>query len=217
MKIQKIYDKYKIMPQLQLHQLRVAGVASIICDDFQKTIDKDSVVTAALLHDMGNIVKFKLELFPEHLKPKGLNHWQKVKKEFIDEYGKDDHITSNKIAKEIGVNNKVLKIITAFGFREAKTTIKYTDFERKIAPYSDMRVGMNGIQVLDERIDGGIKRYSKSRRKSLDKVTLLDLKNIWELIEEQIFYHTDISPDEITDRGVMRLIPKLREYEIKTN
>ena len=40
MKISEIYEKYKIMPNLQEHMLRVAGVASIICDNFSKKIEK---------------------------------------------------------------------------------------------------------------------------------------------------------------------------------
>ena len=89
MKIQKIYDDYKIMPQLQLHQLRVAGVASIIVDNFQEKLDKDAIVSAALLHDMGNIIKFNLNFFPDALEPEGLDHWQSVKDEFILKYGPD--------------------------------------------------------------------------------------------------------------------------------
>jgi len=40
MKIQQIYDKYQIMPNLQEHMLRVAGVASIICDNYTKPVNK---------------------------------------------------------------------------------------------------------------------------------------------------------------------------------
>ena len=39
MNVLKIYNNYKIVPQLQLHMLRVAGVASIICDCIQQKIE----------------------------------------------------------------------------------------------------------------------------------------------------------------------------------
>jgi hypothetical protein len=214
MKIQKIYDEYKTMPQLQLHMLRVAGVAKIICDNFQKEIEKESVITAALLHDMGNIIKFNLNRFPEYLEPKGLKYWEEVKGDYIKKYGQDEHLASEKIAQEIGVSEIVQEIIKAYGFKNAQKTLNYTGFERKITPYSDMRVGVNGIQSMDTRIDAGVKRYSKGRKKGLNKITLLDLKNTWRKIEKQIFSHTKISPKNITDKGVAHLLPKLREFEI---
>ncbi len=62
-KISEIYEEYKIMPNLREHQLRVAAVAAQICDNFNKPLNKKEIITACLLHDMGNIIKFKLELF----------------------------------------------------------------------------------------------------------------------------------------------------------
>ena len=83
MNISEIYEKYQIMPQLQNHMYRVAGVASVICNNFSKPVDKNSVVSACLLHDMGNIIKSDLNLFPEYLNEKGLSYWKNLKKEFI--------------------------------------------------------------------------------------------------------------------------------------
>ncbi len=54
----QIYSQYKIMPTLQQHQLRVAGVAKQICDSISEPIDKEVVVDVCLVHDMGNIIKF---------------------------------------------------------------------------------------------------------------------------------------------------------------
>ena len=39
-KILDIYDEYKIMPNLQEHMLRVAAVASLICDNFDEVLPK---------------------------------------------------------------------------------------------------------------------------------------------------------------------------------
>jgi len=60
MKISEIYEKYQIMPQLQLHMFRVAGVASLITENLEKKIDTNSVIFTALLHDLGNMAKIKL-------------------------------------------------------------------------------------------------------------------------------------------------------------
>ena len=84
MKISEIYRKYRIPPQLQLHQLRVASIAKYICDNLKVPVDIEEVVSADLLHDMGNIIKFDLSLFPEYLEPEGLEYWQGVKNDFHD-------------------------------------------------------------------------------------------------------------------------------------
>src|SRR3989344_2472976 len=102
MKITEIYEKYKIPPNLQLHQLRVAGVASIICDNFDKPLDKGSIITTCLLHDMGNILKFNFDIFPEEFYGKqGRAYWEKVKQEFKEKYGEDEHKATHAIAEEL--------------------------------------------------------------------------------------------------------------------
>ncbi len=65
MTIQQLYEKYEIMPNLQLHMYRVAAVAKMICDHFQKPINKQEVIITCLLHDIGNIIKFDLFDFPQ--------------------------------------------------------------------------------------------------------------------------------------------------------
>jgi len=82
MKVSEIYEKYKIMPQLQTHMLRVAGVASTIVENFEGKIDRKTIITTALLHDLGNMAKIKLDAFPEFAQPRGIDYWQKVLKEF---------------------------------------------------------------------------------------------------------------------------------------
>ncbi|USN54769.1 MAG: HD domain-containing protein [Candidatus Peribacteria bacterium] len=63
--IQDIYTQYQIPPSLQEHMLRVAAVAEQICLHSSQEIDHATIVTAALLHDMGNIIKFNLDKLPE--------------------------------------------------------------------------------------------------------------------------------------------------------
>jgi len=60
MQILKIYEKYKILPALQQHMFRVASVAKMIAEHMVIDVDIDCITKAALLHDMGNILKFNL-------------------------------------------------------------------------------------------------------------------------------------------------------------
>src|SRR5436305_1624080 len=109
--ITEIYEKYKIMPNLQLHQLRVAAVAKKISDNLVTQVDKAAVVEACLLHDMGNIIKFNLSKspqFPSFLEPEGLKYWQAVKDDYLQKYQtEDEHQATLAIAKEIGASAKV--------------------------------------------------------------------------------------------------------------
>ena len=45
MKIIDIYKKYSIPPQLQLHQLRVASVAKLICDNLTIPVETYEAVS----------------------------------------------------------------------------------------------------------------------------------------------------------------------------
>jgi 5'-deoxynucleotidase YfbR-like HD superfamily hydrolase len=63
--ILELYDTYKIMPQLAAHQLRVAAVAYAITQAIFEPIHDEELISACLLHDMGNILKFDLSVFPE--------------------------------------------------------------------------------------------------------------------------------------------------------
>lgn len=204
------------MPQLQLHMLRVAGVASIICDNFRKDIDKESIVTSCLLHDMGSIIKFELKNSPNSLKPKGLDYWTKVKEEYINKWGKTDHKATLNICKDIGIKKEILSTLKYSGFDNTAEIFKSNDIGLKIFKYSDLRVMPDRVGSLKERLEEAKKRYLA---RGDDHYTLQQFNKfapMWRKIEEQIFYLTDIKPENITDRKVMPLVLKLKKYNIKT-
>src|SRR5205823_967909 len=125
MNILEIYKKYQIMPQLAEHQLRVAAVASLICENFQGDIDMQNIVTACLLHDMGNIVKFNFDT--ETLKklhgvvsPEQAKQWEQVKQEFLAKYGGGSHNVTMKIVDELGVGERIRELVDCVGFNQAK-------------------------------------------------------------------------------------------------
>ena len=86
MQIKQLYEKYQIMSQLAQHQLRVGGIVSLI------TKDKAAILTA-LVHDMGNIVKFSnLDL-----------GWTSVQEIFQKKYGRDANLATLKILDDAGL------------------------------------------------------------------------------------------------------------------
>lgn len=162
MKITEIYEKYKLPKILQLHLLRTAALAKEICDNWNGSkVDKPEIIQAMLFHDMGNMVKIDLTkgLFDLETE-KSIDYWGKIQKEFIDKYGSDDYAANEKIAKELGVSDRVYFLISNMGFRKNYKTVVTEDFSLKICAYSDQRVGPFGVLTLSERLEEANKRYN---------------------------------------------------------
>jgi predicted HD phosphohydrolase len=226
----EIYAHYRIMPALQLHQLRVAAVGKLICDNFsfgggpasggQKPINTHDVVLACLFHDMGNIIKSDLSQFPNFLEPQGREYWENVKKQFIEKYGSDTHTATVAMAHEIGLPRTVVAYIDGFGFSRLGATRASTSYEQKIAEYSDLRVSPHRICSMEERLAEAHARYLRV----YDEVALDNVPHAREridellreacLVEQQIFAQTEIAPEDITDGSIAPIIEELWEYRI---
>lgn len=215
MKTQDIYQQYKIMPNLQQHMLVVAAVAAEICDHFRdQPIDKTSVVAACLLHDMGNIVKFDLTQFPNFLKPKGLDFWQGVKEDFEERYGSDEKVAMELIAEELGVTARVKELMQAVNLSKAKENYLSQDFGKKICEYADNRVSPQGVTSQQDRLDDLAKRYGANQPKPTKYDPWEELYQYSQKIEQQIFKHCDISPNEITKSRVSDTMDSLKSFVV---
>ncbi len=215
MTIAQIYDHYRIMPNLQTHMYRVAGVGDCLCDHMQVKVDRDAVVAACLLHDMGNIIKFDLAVFPEFCEPEGLAYWQDVKDDFHAKYGWDEHVATQLIVKEIGVSARVYELINAIGFLEAKENFETQDLAKKICSYADMRVAPHGVVSLEARLADLEQRYGGKYPSVEDQEKRRTFRDYMQKIEKQIFAECDIRPEEITEESVQPLITTLRNFEVK--
>lgn len=213
MTISEVYKKYQIMPNLRLHQFRVAGVAQLICEHLLSPINTHDVIAACLLHDMGNIIKFDLGRFPEALEPEGLEYWQGVQNDFFAKYGWDEHLATKKIAEELGVSARVYELIDAVGFAKTEENFASKDTERKICPYADMRVAPYGVVSLQERCDDLEKRYSTKYPSEPDKSRRNQFRQFAEKIEAQVFALTDFQPGDVTDAAVNDKIEALKSFQ----
>jgi hypothetical protein len=211
--IQQIYSEYKIMPNLQLHQLRVASVAKIIAENFQGELNKEAIILGCLFHDMGNIIKSDLNYFPEFLKPEGFEYWKKVKDEYIQKYGAEEHLATVIIAEEIGISSDALRCLEHIGFSNANKNETGNSFENKICNYSDMRVDPFGIVSMEERIAEGRKRY-QLRKHTISSDNFEPLSQSLRNIEQQIFSKTRIKTDEITNEKVLGIMEELRTMTV---
>lgn len=225
-KILDIYEQYKIIPILQTHQLRVTAVAEIICENIKVEVDKESIITACLLHDMGNIIKFIIGSIPQSVEPLGIEYWQNVQNEFVEKYGKDEHHATIHIAHELNMNEKVIELINCIGFLTAKENSETNDFNKKICAYADMRVTPYGVDSLENRFSNLRERYI-GPNKTANLNLLFDKDQIEENnhhrsifesalsnIEQQIFEKCNIEPFDITNDVVKNKILELQNYEI---
>lgn len=212
-KIIDIYEEYKIMPNLQMHQLRVAAVMSQICDSLNIEIDKNILITVCLLHDMGNIIKSKLDYFPEFVKPEGIDYWQNVKDGFIKKYGENEHEATIEIIKELNLPEKVAYLAGENRFSYMCKHRDGEDFMQKLIHYADGRVGPHGILSYDERMNDANRRYH-NHKLSVEEEERDRLVNCGRDIEKEIFSHSNIKPEDINDESVADIIEELKNFGI---
>jgi HD superfamily phosphodiesterase len=215
MSIKDIYKKYKIPPNLQRHMLWVAAVATMICDNFDEPLPKEDIVTACLLHDMGNIVKYQMNVFPDLLEPEGAEYWRKVQEEFIQKYGKDDHHANLKIARELEVSARVVDLMDQIQFQNLCIHYKDKDMSNKIINYVDQRVDPYGIVSYDERAEEARKRYQNRKEFLVKEEERQELFTCGKETEKQIFAKCKIKPEDINNETAKPIIEKLKDFVIK--
>jgi HD superfamily phosphodiesterase len=202
MQIKKIYSRFQLPKNLQEHMLRVGGVASIIAYAWNgPLINKKSIVSACLLHDIGKPVGFDLKSQAKFGIPKLNPVKLKKMQTFIKKnFSADEHIASLKIAKSLGVDKTVLHILENLSWYNIEKLLKQKDFDILIALYADMRVGPKGVLTLEKRI----KDLEKRKEKNLSKFIKMGKK-----LEEKINKNTNINLSLITNNKVHRLFKKL--------
>jgi hypothetical protein len=216
MNIVEIYQQYQIMPQLQLHQLRVAAVAQMLARAIDKNLNQEAIIKACLLHDMGNIIKFDLRAMalPHFLEPAGQEYWLKVQTEFLNKYGNDEHEATIQIARELNVSKYVIELIDSIGFNMLAKNYVAKDLAKMICEYADNRVAPLGIVSLEQRLHDLEKRYAHKFPAPAETKFRQQAQEIARLSEQYLFSLTHIKPSEITDEALDDTISKLRDFSI---
>lgn len=214
-KITDIYKEYKIMDILQMHQLRVAAVVNLICKNLNIEIGKDILIKTALLHDMGNVIKFDLAQTKEifGFSDEEINKIGEIKNEYIQKYGGDEHEATVKIIKELGLDEEIVRIAGENSFSNMCLHKEGNDMYLKIMHYADGRVGPNGVLSYNQRMDDANERY-KNHKLSVDKEKRDRLVQCGRDIEKEIFSHSNIKPEDINDESVKNIIEELKNFEI---
>lgn len=156
MKISDIYKKYSVTPGLADHMITVTKILLTLKKYWTgEHINWDQIVTAGLLHDIGNIVKFDFDKFPDLLGGEKVNvlFWKKAQQKIRMKYGSDDHLATKAILMELNVAPDLIKIIHDKSFANIVTILKSDKWAAKLLLYSDLRVLPSGIGTIQDRID----------------------------------------------------------------
>lgn len=208
MNIIKIYEKYHIPKQLQLHMLRVSACAMLIINNWEnKDINKESIIRVCLLHDMGNMVKIKDN-------PDNDQEFIYIREKYIEKYGLDDHRISIAIGKELGLNEYELKIMEGKESKRNEEIMNSNSFEIKICAYCDERVSPYGVNSIKERLEDAKNRYKGSASIWGDEEKANHLIECALEIEKQIMKYCTIKQEDINDKNIEKYIENLRKYDI---
>ena len=117
-------------------------------------IDWKKVKKTALLHDLGNIVRFDFDKYPQFLGPEisRIDYWKEVQAETIAKYGNDDHDATEKMLQELNVSKDIANVILEKSFGNSVQVAKGDNWYAKILSYCDNRVMPKGVVTLEERI-----------------------------------------------------------------
>lgn len=211
MTIAEIYTKLKNPPNLQEHMLQVAKVALFIFEHWKGSeINKSSLITAALLHDVGNIVKFDIEKYPHFLgtEQKRADYWMRLQKEVIEKYGTDDHKVTEQMLTELGVNPEIIKTILEMSYWNVLEISKSDNWILKILLYADLRVSPQGVIPIRQRLDDLYTRLEKYKNR-------MDLYELGLEIEKQIQQHLTTGVSNITDETIAVDEKPFKEFQIE--
>lgn len=205
--IGRVYDRFRIMHNLRTHMFRVAAVGRMICDSWNgPAMDKDMVTAALLLHDLGNIVKFRLDTQESDriigaAGARDGTDWLSVQRETVQRYGHDVRAATRRMAEELNVDGRTVFLIDSMG----SSSLDSQDSELKVCSYSDARVGPYGVISVADRFDDLIRRYGDNPAKS---AFFAKIATEFPELERRIFSQTSIAPHKINDDSIAPYVEK---------
>ena len=203
MKINEIYQRFSVPQNLQEHMFRVFGIISVVGKNWTgEQLDWSLLKKLALLHDLGNIVKFNLKEEELYLK--------EAQKVMIDKYGADDHEATGKMVKELGFDGEAVDTIQSKSFGNSVAISKSQNYLLKILYYADMRVLPNGVGTLEDRLSDVRNRMPKYT----SRPDFEDLVSASRDVETQIQKSVSVPLSAINNETIAIFISEASNYDV---
>lgn len=203
MQITQTYIRYQISANLQQHMLRVGALAQIILDQWKDvSIDKQSIITCALYHDIAKPVTFDIEKQRQYVATEeDFNQVKRTIEDMIKKYGAKEHIAVIKIFEEIGCSSETIRLINNLEWIYTPRLLQENNIPALLLNYCDMRIGPKGILPIQERF-ADLK--SRAPFAGIDEIAALSPE-----LESTIQALTTINLNNITDDQIDTQIQKL--------
>lgn len=221
----QLYAEYHIPRQLQQHMLRVVAVADTLIQEWRgEPIDTAAVITAAYLHDMGNIVKFRPPFLGEMAADEAV--WLEVQQQFHAEYGFDAHKATLAVVSELRAaaqdhfgsasqenspwftQIQAARKLIADSSYESLETQGFTCDELRVLVLADMCVAPDGVVQFSERMADLQERYTYKKN---DTVIQLLFEN-----KEVVERYLSSSLADITARSFEDLLENYGKRQVLT-
>lgn len=198
-----IYSQYKIPPNLQRHQCEVAAVGQYLARHWVgRRIEEEKIILALLVHDMGNIIKFKRPFLGE-LESQAA-YWESVQGEFRRLYGDNAHDATIRIVSELGLPEIVTLLQSMRHVWEDPES--HSSLEAQICEYADCCVTPEGIVGFEVRIKDLQSRYHLSEKSQAIGLMRENAK--------RIEMHVNVSLKDMTHRDFSKEVELLRRWPV---
>ncbi len=210
MTIVDFYHQLNIIPpNLVRHHLEVGAVAKVFVDHWQgPAIDKDLVLRTALLHDLGNLVKytFPLEHRKYHEVVENEAFWQQKQQELVKKYGQDADKVTEAILKEYGFKKEAL-LLKEIRLGKYGSKFKAISDEAKLVFLADGAVSPEGVVGVEARIADVMQRYAGNEKMYLWVGALRKNK-------DYLQKHLDFNLADLTQFDWDEIIKEVKNYRI---
>jgi hypothetical protein len=211
MKVKDVYEQYEVMPTLAQHMRMVGAVAKILTDQVtEKDFPAREIVTACLLHDMGNIVKFNLDKIPTGLHISDIDHWKMVQKKMREKYGMDEHDVTRKMVVEMGVSEIILNAVSHCGSTKAKHALETKNVPAMFVTYCDYHIAPTSVVTIESRIADILERYKNTPEFEGYKRYSTDIRALAHYLESRFMFDTT----KLTTEQVRTLAEELNEWNV---
>jgi hypothetical protein len=217
MTISELYQQYQIPNQLALHMLRVTAVGQFVMDHWTgPQLPTEAMEITLLLHDLGNIVKFKRPFMGDMAAE--ATKWEAVQDDFTTKYGQSAHDATMSIIDEIEQHLPAGAVSFHSILQEARPLLDqmgygyilehgYSSWACRVLDFADMSVAPYGIVGVDERLDDMVKRYGLN---SDDRIIRLRRTNM-DLLEDMV---QGIDLQKIETYDLEKKAKALRDFEL---